>query len=209
MRTLIIGVLLLGLAGCRTGLENEKEPRAIVEGPVAGGCENADYPDWRTSAYVLPFPVGQRYRVDLSNCTTYTHSPGRPDEFGYDFNMPVGSRVSAARSGKVIYVEESGHDGAFPNNLVVVDHGDDTFAQYMHFTRNGVWVEVGDSLNQGDIVGLSGYTGLAGYPHLHFVVTRENWRWPYKSIPVTFRNTVSNVRGLASGYVYEAFSYNY
>ena len=78
--------------------------------------------------------------------------------------------------------------GSHPNNLVVVDHGDDTFAQYMHLTQDGALVAVGDSVAVGDGIGLSGSTGLAGYPHLHFVVTRDGWRWPYDSTPIAFFN---------------------
>jgi len=48
---------------------------------------------------------------------------------------------------------------------------------------------------------------LAGSPHLHFVVTRGSFYWPYKSIPVTFSNTLSNERSLALGTKYKAFEY--
>ncbi len=176
-------------------------------GPVASGCPGVEYPDWKTSPYVLPYPVGKTYKVDLSNCSGSFHGEGKPDQFAIDFNMRIGTQITAARPGRVVYVQENGYDGAFPNNLVVVDHGDDTYAEYMHLTRNGAQVEPGDSVKQGDKIGLSGATGLAGYPHLHFVVVKGGWTWPYTSIPVTFKNTASNRRGLASGYEYKAFRY--
>lgn len=177
------------------------------EGPLASGCPGIVYPDWKTSPYVLPYPVGTAYKIDLSNCSGSYHSEGRPDEFAIDFNMNIGTIITAARSGKVVHVEESGFDENHPNNLVVIDHGDNTFAEYMHLTNKGAFVEVGDYVEQGDEIGLSGSTGLAGYPHLHFVVTQNSWQWPYKSIPVTFSNTWSNERSLASGTIYKAFEY--
>lgn len=77
----------------------------------------------------------------------------------------------------------------------------------MHLTHEGAMVAVGDDVKPGDSIGLSGSTGLAGYPHLHFVVAFDSWQWPDESTPVTFRNTISNERSLASGTVYEAFPY--
>ncbi len=200
--------ILFFISGCRETATGEKKVEPVrEEGPVAEGCQGAEYPDWETSPYVLPYPVGQKYTIDLSNCSGSFHSKGRPDEYAIDFNMKTGTQITASRAGRVVYVEESGFDGKSPNNLVVIDHGDNTYAEYMHLTHNGAQVEVGDWVTPGDSIGLSGSTGLAGYPHLHFVVVFESFYWPYKSIPVTFRNTVSNVRGLASGYTYEAYPY--
>lgn len=201
MRTVVTTAVIVVFTSCSIFSDDTKD------GPVADGCPNTTYPDWRTSPYVLPYPVGKSYKVDLSNCSGSYHSEGRPDEFAIDFNMPVGTLITASRAGKVIYVEESGRDGEHPNNLVIVDHGDDTFAEYMHLTFEGAEVKTGDYVKQGDAIGFSGYTGLAGYPHLHFVVTSGNWKWPYTSIPVTFSNTLSNKRSLASGTRYKAFAY--
>ena len=60
------------------------------------GCPGATCPDWTTSPYVLPFPVGKEYRVDLSNCSGSFHGEGQPDEFATDFAMPVGTPITAA-----------------------------------------------------------------------------------------------------------------
>jgi murein DD-endopeptidase MepM/ murein hydrolase activator NlpD len=187
---------VLALAACSSG------PSASDSSEV--GCAGAIYPDWATSPYVLPYPVGITRRVDLSNCTGSFHSAHLPDAFATDFAMPIGTVITASRSGTVVHVEERGLDLGFPNNLVVVDHGDGTFAQYMHLTQNGALVAVGVVVSQGDELGLSGATGLAGYPHLHFVVTEDDWEWPYASIPVTFSNTEPNPRGLRPGHAYTA-----
>ena len=78
----------------------------------------------------------------------------------------------------------------------------------MHLTTNGSVVEVGDIIEKGDLLGYSGATGLAGYPHLHFVVTSSNgWEYPYVSIPVTFSNTDPNPTSLDSYSPYLALSY--
>lgn len=180
------------------------DPRVPGSDVIARGCPGGAYRDWKTSDYVLPYPVGKTYVVNLSHCSGSYHSEGLPDEFAIDFDMPIGTLITAARAGRVVYVEERGEDGNHPNNLVVVDHGDATFAEYMHLTNQGALVRVGDTVAPGDSIGLSGATGLAGYPHLHFVVALDTWSWPYVSIPTTFRNTAANPRSLASGYEYTA-----
>ncbi|MCB0689939.1 MAG: M23 family metallopeptidase, partial [Saprospiraceae bacterium] len=177
-------------------------------GIIISGCPDTEYDDWFNSPYVLPYPVGYSYPVDLSHCSGSYHSAGQPDQFAIDFRMSIDELVTAARAGKVIHIEESGVDGGFPNNLVIVEHADGTFGQYMHLTNNGALVEVGDTVKIGDDIGRSGATGLAGYPHLHFVVTQSgDYRYPYQSIPTTFRNTEANERSLLSGHTYKAEPY--
>ena len=171
------------------------------------GCPGTDYPAWETSPYILPFAVGETYRVKLGNCSSSFHSASRPDSLAYDFVMDIGTPILASRAGRVIHVEESGVDFRHPNNLVIIDHGDATFAEYMHLTKDGAEVEVGDRVEQGDLVGYSGATGLAGYPHLHFIVVKDNPRWPYKGVAVTFSNTAPNPRGLTSYTDYKALPY--
>jgi murein DD-endopeptidase MepM/ murein hydrolase activator NlpD len=178
---------------------------AIGIDPVIG-CANAEYPDWETSPYVLPFPVGETYKVNLGNCSSSYHAAGQNDELAYDFAMNIGTLITASRSGTVIFVEESSKKSEI-NNLVVVDHGDNTFAEYMHLKQDGALVEVGDFVEQSDEIGLSGVTGLAGYPHLHFIVVQGTWEWPYTGVPVTFSNTAPNPSGLASNTRYTALPY--
>ncbi len=181
-------------------------PTFTAEDDPAIGCPFANYPDWETSPYVLPFPVGKTYQVRLSNCSSSYHAEGKNDQFAFDFVMATGTLVTAARAGTVVYIEEKGISREL-NNLVVVDHGDNTFAEYMHLKQYGALVKVGDFVEQGDEIGLSGATGLAGYPHLHFIVVEGSWQWPYDGVPVTFSNTSPNPNSLASNTKYTALPY--
>lgn len=204
---LLITLVFITLVAC----SSRREP--VVEAPRVPFdfeltlCADAEYPEWSNSLYVLPYPVGKRYSVGLSNCGGSFHGEGEPDQFAVDFDIQIGTLVTAARNGLVVYVEESGMDGNFPNNLVVVQHGDDTYAQYMHLTFNGAIPEVGDIVSRGDSIGLSGSTGLAGYPHLHFVVSGGRFNYPYISLPVNFRNTSPNPKSLMTGEFYTAEPY--
>lgn len=189
-----------------TNQENETKEDDPID-YLAKGCPDIEYPEWDDSPYVLPYQIGKTYKVDLSNCSGSFHSEGRPDEFAIDFNMEIGDTITASREGVVVAIEESGMDYEDPNNLVIVDHGDKTYAQYMHLTFRGAKVSVGDTLQKGDLIGLCGATGLAGYPHLHLVISIDDYKWPYKSIPVTFSNTDINERSLKSGLEYHAKPY--
>ncbi|MEM1120733.1 MAG: M23 family metallopeptidase [Bacteroidota bacterium] len=184
----------------------------IIEDPdpknQAVSCRGLDYPDWKTSYYVLPYPIGTGYTVELNNCSSSFHAEGEPDALATDFAMPIGSCITAARAGKVVFVEESGEDFKHPNNLIIIEHLDKTFAQYMHLTKDGAAVKVGDEVQQGQFIGLSGATGLAGYPHLHFIVTLGSWDYPYQGVPITFKNTFANRRGLKSKRTYYALSHD-
>ncbi len=197
MRGALIGLAAIVVVGCASA--GSQTPNV--------GCGGAEYPDWETSPYVLPYPVGVEHQVFLSHCSGSYHSEGLPDAFATDFAMAIGTHITAARGGEVVRVIENGIDYGDPNNLVIVDHGDGTYAQYMHLTQNGGLVDVGDMVAQGDTIALSGVTGLAGYPHLHFVVTEGDWRWPYTSIPVTFSNTAPNPLGPVEDTKYEALPY--
>ncbi|WP_420454979.1 M23 family metallopeptidase [Rubrivirga sp.] len=199
-RLLLVVPLLLTAASC--DLLGAKDGLVREEGPAVG-CDGRTY----ATGYVLPFPVGAAYRMTLGNCSSTYHGPGEADQYAYDFAMRIGTPITAARAGRVVHVEARGADGGFPNNLVVVDHGDGTFAQYMHLTQNGADVARGDEVRPGDPIGRSGNTGLAGTPHLHFVVTGGGWAYPYDSTPVAFANAEPRASILQPGQVYAARPY--
>lgn len=170
-------------------------------------CSDATFPEWSTSDYILPYPVGKSYQTGLGPCTGSYHHPGKPDQFAIDFKMPIGSIITSSTNGEVIYVEERGNDYQFPNNGIIVKYGN-VFVQYMHLTKNGSLVKVGDVVRKGQRLGYSGATGLAGYPHLHFVVTTSTGiEYPYGSVPVTFKNTTPNPKSLESNKIYLAEPY--
>jgi murein DD-endopeptidase MepM/ murein hydrolase activator NlpD len=125
----------------------------------------------------------------LGNCSSSFHSAGGPDQFATDFNLPSGTPFVAARAGIVSGVlEDQPSAGGGPGNRLSVDHGDGTSALYLHSPRDGILVEVGDQVEQGDTLGVVGQSGLAGYPHLHFIVVEGSTAYPYQGIPVSFRN---------------------
>jgi murein DD-endopeptidase MepM/ murein hydrolase activator NlpD len=209
MKTQILILALIVLFSCKKDERNNLVNSGTIDSDSVSTnkCTDANYTNWETSNYVLPYPVNSSYTIGLSQCTSSYHGAGKPDQFAIDFNMPIGSAIQCSRSGIVIYVEESGLDYQFPNNLIVIDHGDGTYGEYMHLTKDGASVSVGQSVVQGTDIGLSGATGLAGYPHLHFVIAINDWQYPYESIPFNYKNTTPNPTSLVQGETYTALLY--
>lgn len=95
---------------------------------------------------------------------------------GLDYPMATGSSVAAARSGTVVDIEESygtnQHDSA--GNFVRVRHADGRDTIYYHLAYGGALVGVGQAVVAGQLVGLSGCSGLCQGPHLHFELLRPS-----------------------------------
>lgn len=164
------------------------------------------FPDWQSSPYVLPYRAGASYFVSQSNCTNGGHQGQY--RYSYDFAMPIGTTVTAARSGVVDDVRthfRDGQRGESESNWVKVRHADGTIAAYVHLTHNGALVRTGDAVTAGQPIGLSGNTGnTGGRAHLHFHVASCPEPVRCGTLPVTFRNTDANPNGLRGQRFYSA-----
>jgi len=157
------------------------------------GCDGKEYPNPISSKYILPFPPGYSFKTGLTNCSSSYHGAEYPDRYAFDFDMPVGTKFYATRGGIVSLViddQPSNGGGDKYGNWVIIDHQDNTYGIYLHSPKNGIYVEKGDEVKQGDLLGITGKSGLAGYPHLHFIVVQNGYAWPYDPIPVSFKNAV-------------------
>jgi murein DD-endopeptidase MepM/ murein hydrolase activator NlpD len=89
---------------------------------------------------------------------------------GLDFRVTTGTPVSATNNGTVILAQNLYFEG----NCVIIDHGQGLLTLYLHLSE--FKVKEGDAVEKGQIIGLSGGTGRATAPHLHFAV---RWRGEY------------------------------
>ena len=96
---------------------------------------------------------------------------GRSANFheGLDIPAPDGTAVRASAAGKVLF---AGEEPRQFGKLVVVDHGGGMQSAYAFLSR--ITVKEGDAVNQGERVGLSGHSGQARGPELHFEIRRNN-----------------------------------
>lgn len=83
---------------------------------------------------------------------------------GTDFRAQIGEKIAAANSGIVKLAK----DRYFAGNSVIIDHGSGIYTQYYHLSK--IFVKVGQKVEKGDIIGLSGASGRITGPHLHFGV---------------------------------------
>jgi murein DD-endopeptidase MepM/ murein hydrolase activator NlpD len=81
---------------------------------------------------------------------------------GVDLASVNQAPIPAANSGRVIFAGPLGIYG----NTVVVDHGCGLFSMYSHLSR--IETELKKEVKKGEILGRTGYTGMAGGDHLHF-----------------------------------------
>lgn len=96
--------------------------------------------------------------------------PGFMSHNGLDYGVPMGTPIKASAAGTVVQAEWAGHSGF----RVKVDHGNGLETSYNH--NSVLKVKVGQKVNRGDVVSLSGSTGNSTGPHLHLEVI-VNGKW--------------------------------
>jgi murein DD-endopeptidase MepM/ murein hydrolase activator NlpD len=122
---------------------------------------------WDDNGFILPFKgevlsaFGQ-YRVMNQNTQT-RHT-------GWDFQAPIGTPVAAMARGIVVFAAHLDIRG----NYVLIDHGYGIYTGYAHFSQFNV--ERGQTVEQGEVIGLVGNTGRSTGPHLHWEVA-VNGEW--------------------------------
>jgi len=95
--------------------------------------------------------------------------PGRDEEahFGIDIAVPSGTPVRASGGGTV---EDAGGDPDY-GLFVMLGHPEGYQSMYGHASR--ILVSVGDRVQAGQVIALSGNTGRSTAPHLHFELRRS------------------------------------
>lgn len=139
---------------------------------------------WPTGAlWQLPFrdgetwPVSQPYGYDPSYEGNFEHF-----HYGIDYACPAGTEVVAVAAGTVVVARTSYPPaGAVPGvamgawgTYCEIDHGGGLHSGYAHLQALVAWP--GQQVRAGQILGLSGETGLAFGPHLHLHALRGNER---------------------------------
>ncbi|MCD7443322.1 LysM peptidoglycan-binding domain-containing M23 family metallopeptidase [Streptomyces lincolnensis] len=113
-----------------------------------------------SSGFTVPVAgasVGTPYRMSGSMWSSGYHT-------GVDFVVPTGTSLKAVGAGTVV---SAGWGGAY-GNQVVIRLADGHYAQYAHLSS--LSVSAGQTVTEGQQVGLSGATGNVTGPHLHFEI---------------------------------------
>ena len=121
---------------------------------------------WRAAqdtdlAFILPVEGELAGRFGVRR---FFNEEPRSPHAGLDVAVARGTPVKASAQGKVLAVD----DYFFNGRTIFVDHGNGLITMYCHLER--IDVKPGDTVSKGQRIGLSGKTGRATGPHLHWSV---------------------------------------
>jgi len=143
--------------------------------------------------YALPYEEDASFVVLQAYGSRLSHRG--PEYYTIDFRMREGTPVLSAREGVVVEAVAGERGACWTNgceshaNRVIVRHSDGSLARYFHLAAGRVAVVSGQRVERGQLLGLSGNTGLSTTPHLHFGVYVPIPGDPDQSIPVRFLTT--------------------
>ena len=114
---------------------------------------------WPCSSHYVTSPLGSRY-TGISGAST--------NHMGIDIGrVYYSTQVVAAKAGTVIIASYNRYRG----NYVVVSHGSGNTTTYQHLSK--ISVSVNQKVSQGQLLGVTGATGVSSGPHLHFEITEN------------------------------------
>ena len=138
--------------------------------------------------YSLPFEKGNEFQIQQGYFGKHTHQEVR----ALDIDMPIGTKVCAARKGIIItQIDDNKKHCANPscvnfNNYIDILHEDGTIANYSHLKYKSSKFKIGDVVDEGNVIAESDETGYTSGPHLHFVVYLPAFE-NKKTIPTLFK----------------------
>jgi murein DD-endopeptidase MepM/ murein hydrolase activator NlpD len=150
--------------------------------------KNGKFKDDSSYIYSLPFEHKKKVFLVQGYESMFSHKGTR----ALDFKVKTGTKVCAARGGVVTGMRnDSDKRGLKPENLsdgnyILIQHSDGSVANYWHFKKEGVLVNVGDTVVAGQLIGYSGNTGYSAFPHLHFEVQGYDASGKYGQLPTRF-----------------------
>lgn len=114
----------------------------------------------------LRSPIELRHRISSGFTTSRFHpvlQRWRAHQ-GVDFAATTGTPVQATGKGRIV---KRGANGSY-GNMVEIQHANGFTTRYAHLSRFAIGLSVGRSVEQGDVIGYVGRTGLVTGPHLHY-----------------------------------------
>ena len=125
----------------------------------------------RMEGYIMKAPLAQYARISSGYTSKRFHPVMKKyyPHWAIDYASPKNTPVYAAADGQIIHRFYDRYGG----NSIIIKHANGYETEYMHlnkFERNMV---EGRFVNQGDVIGYVGRTGIATGYHLHFAVKRN------------------------------------
>jgi murein DD-endopeptidase MepM/ murein hydrolase activator NlpD len=168
----VIGALIGGgasLIGSYMGSQNQGGSGGATDLVGTGGM--SDTKGGLKLVHPVKGPITTKYGQ-----TTDAHGKelwGGNQHKAIDYGVPVGTPVQAAASGTVKATGSGAGERSY-GNYIELDHGNGYTTLYAHLSS--IQVTTGQSVVQGQVIGLSGATGYATGPHLHFEVRKNGMK---------------------------------
>jgi len=139
-----------------------KEIKAVKEAFARPAANPLWWGSWRRP---VPGTV-----VSPFGCRNIVNGTERSPHSGVDLRASTGTPVKVTNRG--IAVLTANH--FFSGKSIIIDHGGGIHSMYFHLSR--ISVEVGDVVEKGDLIGLTGSSGRVTGPHLHFGIRIDGRR---------------------------------
>jgi murein DD-endopeptidase MepM/ murein hydrolase activator NlpD len=150
-----------------TGIRTDPDPQKTAESEQLWAILSRTGTSIYYTGNFIP-PVRSTRRTSLfGDRRVYRYSTGRSDtsiHAGVDYGVPTGTPVLACAGGKVLLARFRIVTG----NSVVIEHLPGVYSLYYHLDK--IEIDEGVQVAAGTQLGLSGATGLATGPHLHWEI---------------------------------------
>jgi len=161
-------------------LDNESEATRRVENDALEAAYALRTPQQWIAPFIAPLesvitsPFGSARRYQSGGKVNY--------HYGTDLRGKAGTPIRAVNRGTVVVAGIYATRGG----LTVIDHGAGVVSAYFHQSK--LLVKVGDTVEQGQIIGQVGSSGYALGPHLHWEMrvrgeATDPWKWAGKLWP--------------------------
>jgi murein DD-endopeptidase MepM/ murein hydrolase activator NlpD len=127
-----------------------------------------------------PEPFSQCWPSRFGNRRSYNGSAYVYFHSGLDFCGGVGVEIHAPAAGIVVFASPLTVRG----NATIINHGWGVYTAYLH--QSEFLIHVGDTVTQGQVIGLVGGTGRVTGPHLHW----EVWAGDVQVDPLDWLNQI-------------------
>ena len=150
-----------------TGVRTDPDPQKTAESARLSAIINHTGKDVFCYGSFVPPVTATRRTSFFGDRRVYKYSNGSSDtsiHAGIDYGVPKGTVVTSCGPGKVVLARSRIVTG----NSIVIEHLPGVYSLYYHLDK--IEVEEGTMVATGATLGLSGATGLATGPHLHWEI---------------------------------------
>jgi len=151
-----------------TDIRTTPDPRKTEEAKYLWSIIGSTGSDiWTIAPFITPVAADTRRSSFFGDRRVYQYSNGKSDtsvHAGIDYAVVRGTQVHACADGKIMLARPRITTG----NSIVLEHLPGLYSIYYHLDK--INVEEGALVKAGELIGLSGSTGLSTGPHLHWEI---------------------------------------